>query len=137
FHLSAAKVQKGKAQRTTHRVSPATTTTSVAPSFKLPEINVPIFTGNIIDFQSFWDLFINVADQVNGSDVQKFSYIMTRLRGEPLDLIKNLRLTSDNYAAAKRLLQQRHGDKSIIERTVRSNLFALTACRNREEVRDF
>src|SRR5437763_5193256 len=31
LHLSAAKVQKGKAQRTIHRVSPTTTTTSVAP----------------------------------------------------------------------------------------------------------
>ena len=137
--VSSAKVERDKAKRQL-RITTTSGTTSTGPpvasSFRLPQIDVPIFTGNLPDFQSFWDLFTTVADQVNGTDVQKFSYLMTRLRGEPYDLVKNLRLTSDNYKVAKKQLNDRYGNTSLVERTIRSNLFGLPTCRTREEVRD-
>ena len=107
----------------------------LTPTFHLPPVQIPIFNGDISNYQTFWDLFSTMIDQANASAVLKFSYLMTKLIGEPYELIKNLPLTSDNYEAAKELLQQRYGNKQAIERLVRSQLFALKVCKTKLEVR--
>ncbi|HEX4850866.1 MAG TPA: DUF1759 domain-containing protein, partial [Puia sp.] len=139
---STVKQQKRRAERTLPAgagggpnlttTTPATTATT---TFKLPEINIPIFDGNITKYQPFWDLFESLVDSTTASDVQKLSFLITRLRGEPLNLLKDLPLTSQNYTAAKQLLEQRYKDTDAVQRLIRAKLFSLPVCHNRSEVK--
>ena len=85
-------------------------------------------------FQSFWGLFETLIDSVQSAEAQKFGYLMTKLKGEPYDLLKDFPLTPENYDAAKSLLKSRYGDPIAIARGVRSKLFGLQTCRSETEV---
>ena len=119
-----------------HRQAPAAAPAAVGPSFKLPEVKVPVFDGDIARFQSFWGLYTTIIDSASASDEQKFSLLKTKLSGEPANLIRDLPLTPANYASAKDLLNERYGDKKAIARKVRGQLFALPQCKSRQEVKD-
>lgn len=67
------------------------------------------FDGTISDWTSYFDSLISTIDS-NGSlaPSQKFLYLKTTFIGEPLTLIKSLRLTDVNYTAALEILKSRY-----------------------------
>ena len=76
---------------------------------KLPNLQLPTFNGEPMEWQSFWDQFRAIVDESNMSDVAKFSYLKSYLRGEAKASIQGLTLTSAHYASAVEILQQRFG----------------------------
>uniref|UniRef100_A0A146LHJ1 Uncharacterized protein n=1 Tax=Lygus hesperus TaxID=30085 RepID=A0A146LHJ1_LYGHE len=76
---------------------------------KLPVINLPTFTGKYDEWYSFYNLFIDViGSNKNASDLKKFKYLKTYLRGEPLELIDSLEPIDDSYEVALDLLKKRY-----------------------------
>ena len=86
-------------------------------SVSLPKLRLPIFEGDILQFQEFWDKFTTVIDSREDiSVVDKFSYLQSLLKGSASACLQGLALTSVNYDTAKELLNQRFGrtEKVII-----------------------
>ena len=78
---------------------------------KLPKLNLPVFNGDVLQWQSFWDQFVAAVDSTDLPDVSKFSYLRASLEGEPKAAIQGLSLTMHQHVkysktdlAAKRLL---------------------------------
>ncbi|XP_055714803.1 uncharacterized protein LOC129808922, partial [Phlebotomus papatasi] len=84
-------------------------TRSSRSNLKLPQIDLPVFTGNISDWQEFHDLFsstIHTKDEL--TIAEKFQYLKSSLSGEPARLLKNLAVTDANYNEAWDTLVKRY-----------------------------
>ena len=83
-------------------------------------------------FQTLWGLFSTVFDKTKIPEEQKLVHLMTKLTGEPYNLVKDLPITVDNYAIAKDLLTKRYGNREATIGLIRNQLFALHYCKNLE-----
>ena len=77
---------------------------------RLPKLTLPIFSGDPLTWQTFWDSF-NAAIHANPSlsGVQKFNYLKAQLQGDAARTIAGLPLTEVNYQHSIALLEERFG----------------------------
>ncbi|VDL64515.1 unnamed protein product [Nippostrongylus brasiliensis] len=81
---------------------------------KLPQIPIPIFTGKRWDWENFWALFqANVHNQ-DLTDLQKFNYLLSSLKGEARQSISRFHVSATNYSKAIEHLRKRYGSKDGI-----------------------
>lgn len=89
--------------------------TSRNDNVKLPKINIPIFSGDLLSWPTFYGLFKSlIHDKVSISNCEKFHYLLSYLDKEPLLLVKNLPVTNDNYITAYNALLQRYQNKRLL-----------------------
>ena len=83
---------------------------------KLPKIKIPVFTGNVLEWPSFWNMFTEMVDKHDQySDIEKMNFLLMHL-GESVKLIvKNFSLESQNYRNVLDLLKDRFENKSKIQ----------------------
>ena len=84
-------------------------------NIKVPKLMIEKFDGNVLHFLRFWDQFksaIHTNSKLNNID--KFNYLITYLKDEPLDTIRGLTLSSENYSQAIEILHERYGNKQIL-----------------------
>lgn len=87
-------------------------TGQVAPSTKLPEISINPFSGNFTEWNTFFELFESlILNNPTLTDIQKFIYLKSYLKGEPLELINSLSLTSSNLKTAIDTLTNRYANE--------------------------
>ena len=61
------------------------------PSTRLPKLELPTFDGALLAWPQFWDVFqTSVHDQPGISNVTKFTYLRTCLRGQALRTLDGL-----------------------------------------------
>ncbi|XP_059062482.1 uncharacterized protein LOC131855256 [Achroia grisella] len=95
---------------------------------KLPAIEMPIFTGNYIEYIAFQALFTSLIHNDSTLDnIQKLYYLRSYLKNEPYDLIKNLPLTANSYDKARQLLEDRYNNRYRIINEHISQLLDLPA----------
>ena len=74
---------------------------------KLPQISLPEFDGTLTGWVPFYDAFnaaVHSRDDI--TDVQKFTYLKSQLRGDALMLIKAFPLTEASYLKALSILKE-------------------------------
>ena len=77
---------------------------------RLPKLTLPTFSGDPLDWQSFWDTFAaSVHSNTSLSGVQKFQYLRGQLTGAAARCIAGLTATNQHYTHAVELLRQRFG----------------------------
>uniref|UniRef100_A0A914MEM2 Uncharacterized protein n=1 Tax=Meloidogyne incognita TaxID=6306 RepID=A0A914MEM2_MELIC len=92
----------------------------------LPKISLPKFSGNCIEYVSFWNSFCaGVHDLSTISNSVKFSYLKECLSGPALLLVKSLPLTDASYNEAIRLLKENYGQPEEINRNLHISLRKL------------
>ena len=90
---------------------------------RLPKLNLPVFSGNLLEWQLFYDSFVSsVHSREDMSSIDKFNYLRSQLTGNALDIIKGFSLSAENYEAAFEILCQRFGNKQLI---IRAHIKAL------------
>lgn len=78
----------------------------------LPQLDLPCFSGDLLEWAHFWGLFKTlVHGNPNLTNLEKFSYLASRLSGEALGTIRHLTITDENYVAAFQTLEARYVDK--------------------------
>ena len=98
----------------------SSTETVTAPSVtsqhcKLPKLELPIFKGDPLQWQGFWDQFsASIHLNENLSDIDRFNYLKRYLGGKALDAVSGLSLSSNNYNEAIDLLTKRFGDCQVL-----------------------
>ena len=77
---------------------------------RLPKFSIPLFFGNVLDWQSFWDCFETaVHNNPALSGGQKLNYLRAQQQDGALRVIAGLPLTSTSYSHSVTLLQNRYG----------------------------
>ena len=82
---------------------------------KLPKLDLPTFSGDVLDWPSFWQTFQNsVGDRTDLADIVKLTYLKTLLKGEAAVSIAGLTVTGPSYQTAVSLLKERFGRSDLI-----------------------
>lgn len=89
-------------------------TDSVLGNVKLPRIELPRFSGDVLEWQSFWEQFEALVGQATIPDISKFGYLQSSLDGEAKRVIQGLPLTAANYPIACSVLRERFGKPTRI-----------------------
>lgn len=82
---------------------------------RLPQLKIPTFRGNFLEWQSFYDLYSTIIHNKGSlSTTEKMEYLKTHLEGEPLQLIQHLTISSQNYNSAWETLKSRYNNERKI-----------------------
>ena len=103
----------------------------------LLKLDVPIFDGNLLKWVTFYDMFCSlVHNNSNIAPVRKFRYLISYLRGEPLNLIKSLPVNNDNYIVAFQTLTDRYQNKRLLAtnywNTINNTILLKNNCSSRD-----
>lgn len=85
--------------------------TAVSPlsDLKLPRMNMPVFSGNYLEWQSFFDLFDSLVHKnPTLKNSQKLYFLKMNLAGEAASLISHLKIEDANYESALQKLKSRY-----------------------------
>ncbi|XP_006825701.1 uncharacterized protein LOC102808861, partial [Saccoglossus kowalevskii] len=81
----------------------------------LPKIELQTFSGNVLEWASFFDIFkSSIHSDTTLDNIQKFVYLRSMLKDEAARTVGGLTLTDANYSHAIELLEERYGQKHQI-----------------------
>ncbi|XP_071652362.1 uncharacterized protein [Temnothorax longispinosus] len=78
---------------------------------KLPKIPLPQFSGDLTLWPSFIALFNASIHNQQISAIEKYQYLLASLKGEPLNVVKNLPFSEEYYLIAYDSLVDRYRNK--------------------------
>ena len=82
---------------------------------KLPLLQLPKFSGNVLEWSAFYDAFLASVDSHKRlSNVQKFTHLRSCLNGRAYKCIEGYAVTNDNYPKALQDLRGRFGRKRLL-----------------------
>ena len=81
---------------------------------KPPQLEIPMFDGNVLKWQEFWDAFEASIDKGKYSSVDKMNYLKSKLTKEALDAISGYQLSNSNYEVVVEVLKRRFGNAQLI-----------------------
>ena len=97
---------------------------------KLPKLEATIFSGDATHWKSFIEFFEAAVHQNEQlSDVEKYTYLKSYLRGVAAEAIEGLPVTSENYHHARDVLEKRYGKPQLVISTHMSKLMKLKEVR--------
>ena len=90
---------------------------------RLPKLTLPMFSGDPLTWQTFWDSFyVSIHANRSLSGIQKFTYLKAQLEGDAARAIAGLPLTDANYAHSIALLEERYAQ---LHKLVNAHMKAL------------
>lgn len=106
---------------------------STSSNITRPQLNIPIFSGDITTWHGFYELFKNfIEDDSKLTKIEKLIYLKSYLKGEALSLICNLQLTSDNFDVALKTLKDRYDNElNIIYAYIKNLIDAPSLSKNK------
>ncbi|XP_049864868.1 uncharacterized protein LOC126366028 [Pectinophora gossypiella] len=81
---------------------------------ELPKLNLPEFSGDVLQWQQFWDHFTSNIDSRHLPDVDKLLYLKASLSGDAKRAVEGLETTNRNYEIAVSILKERYGKEHYI-----------------------
>ena len=87
---------------------------SASDKVRLPKLQLPKFSGDVLKWPQFWDSFSVTVDSSDMSDVTKLTYLRSLLTGEASRCVEGMALCSENYGATCKILEERFGRKEQI-----------------------
>ena len=97
---------------------------------KPPQLEIPMFNGDVLKWQEFWDAFEATIDKGKYSSVDKMNYLKSKLTNEALDAISRYQLSNSNYKVVVDVLKQRFGNPQLIINAHYRKLSHLPAATN-------
>ncbi|KAL3989577.1 hypothetical protein ACH3XW_28240 [Acanthocheilonema viteae] len=92
------------------------------PTINLPQISLPIFSGNIKLWREFWSNFETAVHLQNIPDIQKLNYLFVCLKAEALQAIRDYDITPENYDVIRNVLTQKFGQIQLIKKSLYNEL---------------
>ena len=105
--------------------------TNCSVQMKLPKLQLPIFEGDILQWQEFWDIYNSAVHEQDIPNVTKFSYLKGSLRNSAAAAICGISVMNDNYPVAIHILEDKFGKKEAIIEALYSQLQHLPTVTNR------
>lgn len=104
---------------TTSETPPAAVAVRDSVAIKLPKLEVPTFSGDLLHWKQFWDQFsVAVHDRTHMSNAEKIVYLQQAVKdGNASSAIEGLAHSGDNYAEAVECLRSRFDKPRLIQRT--------------------
>ena len=115
---------------------PAPSVSSISNVSKLPKIELPVFKGDPLKWQGFWDQFqTSIHNNERITDIDRFNFLKRYLGGEALDSVQGLNLNSENYKEAIELLTDRYGNEQVLISAHMQSLLKIQKVRSKDNVK--
>ncbi|XP_076247806.1 uncharacterized protein LOC143187478 [Calliopsis andreniformis] len=114
-HIERAQGTNTVVNQVAAQVSSPVSTNS-PPSVKLPTIQLPSFDGNYSGWIRFRDTFTSLVHESELSDVQKFHYLNSALKGSAARVIQSLGVSDANYHLAWDALKSRYENSAALRK---------------------
>ena len=102
-----------------------------ASSIKLPQLEIPTFSGDKMRWKEFWDTFkATVDNNPNLTNIEKLNYLNSKLVGEAKSAVSGILLSNENYSVAVTLLRERFGDIQSVVNCHYTELINITPAMN-------
>ena len=119
------------AQESLRTMSHMSASVSSSIYHRLPKLDLPVFEGDVLEWQSFWDSYESaIHTNQSLSDVQRFTYLKSLLKYEALQTVSGFAITNVHYGKAVALLHERYGQKHRNVQTYMQALLDLPAPMN-------
>ncbi|XP_037295929.1 uncharacterized protein LOC119188381 isoform X2 [Manduca sexta] len=93
---------------------------------KMPTIRTPTFDGSCEDWLEYRDTFVSLVHSSKDiSDIQKFHYLRSSLKGSAALVINSVQFSSDNYNVAWELLLNRFNNSRLLTQSHVKSLFTM------------
>jgi hypothetical protein len=103
------------ASKSVNRDPPRRPTSPVrAPKVKLPELKIPVFDGNVVDWPAFWSSFSVIHDHSELTPEVKMMHLTNYIKGDAARTIQGLHVSAGNYDSAVRMLTDRFNRSDLI-----------------------
>ncbi|XP_076384534.1 uncharacterized protein LOC143263460, partial [Megalopta genalis] len=110
-------------------------TADTAINVRLPTLQLPSFDGNYSDWVKFKDTFTSVIHENNSlTDIQRFHYLNTSLKGVAACVIQALGMSGTNYRHAWELLKSRYEDSTSLKRHHVNSLLDLKSIQRESDI---
>ncbi|VDM53306.1 unnamed protein product [Angiostrongylus costaricensis] len=76
----------------------------------LPTLPIPIFSGDIDEWDTFWEFFSSNVHSQPLPEIYKLNYLLCALKGEALESIKMFQITRENYQKVVDFLRKKYGN---------------------------
>lgn len=88
----------------------------------MPKIELPVFSGSYDDWYFYQDTFEKLIHINNSlSEIEKFHYLRSSLKGKAAEIIKSIETTTDNYNEAWAAIKERFDNKRwIIQKHIKA-----------------
>lgn len=84
-------------------------------SAKLPRISLPSYDGNYTEFTAYQETFLSlIHNNPSLTDVERFLYLKSSLRGAAAQTISNIQPSAENYKVAFDLICERYNNPKLI-----------------------
>ncbi|KAB0794840.1 hypothetical protein PPYR_11679 [Photinus pyralis] len=94
---------------------------------KLPKISIAVFDGNLKNWPTFYDLFKKlIHENTSLANIEKFQYLLSFVDKAPLNLLKGVPLTEDNYSIAFDSLVKRYQNKRLLATNALNEMSSIT-----------
>ena len=104
---------------------------------KLPKLEFPVFKGNPVEWQSFYDQFnISIHQKKTFNDSDGFNYLRRYLAGEAMATISGLTLNSQYYTEALDFLIHRYGNPQVLISALMETLVKINKVKNTENIEE-
>lgn len=111
---------------TFHASSSSQRNDSIIPDIRLPKIDIPIFSGDYLNWVSYRDMFISlVHNNQSLSNVQKYYFLKNSCRDTPLTIVNEYPASETSYDLAWTALSKRYHNKRKIADTVLRKLLSI------------
>ncbi|XP_057308167.1 uncharacterized protein LOC130646050 [Hydractinia symbiolongicarpus] len=108
---------------------------SVSSRCRLPKFELPIFKGDPLCWQGFWDQFsASIHDNEEISDIDRFNYLKRYVEGQASETISGLSLSSTNYKEAIKILTERYGNPQVLISAHMDCLIRLNKVTNKSDI---
>lgn len=93
---------------------------------KLPRLNIPTFHGDCSEWLDFWNCFeAAIHKNESLSNVEKFTYLKSYLRGTALSAVSGFALTNENYLSSITILTERFARLDLIASSHLNKIMSL------------
>ena len=102
---------------------------------KLVKLEFPVFKGNPLEWQSFYEQFnISIHQNKTFNDIDRLNYLRRYLAGQALTTISGLTLNSQNYKEALDIVIERYGNPQVLISAHMETLFKIKKLKNMENL---
>ena len=95
------------------------------PLARLPPMELVKFNGNDWEWSSFWERYNEMIHCRRISNVEKFAYLVSYLKDEPLNLVRMLPQTGNNYDSAIEILQSHYNNPIALKQSILNQLESI------------
>ena len=98
---------------------------------KPTQIDIPTYSRDVLKWKEFWDMFeASVHNEKRYVNIDKFTYLKSKLSGDALEAIAGYQLLNENYQIVVDVLKKRFGNKQVVIDSYYHNLSHLPVATN-------